>query len=52
MPQWMGKDSAVKEGVLYSGVVTQFDRTNVTVALSPFVFSHLSLVDISSDIEL
>jgi hypothetical protein len=51
MPQWMGKD-VVKQGTLYSGVVTHFDNARVTVALSPFVSSHLSYVDISSDLEL
>jgi hypothetical protein len=51
MPQWMGKD-CIKEGQLYAGVVTQRDSARVTVALSPFVSSHLSLVDISSHLDL
>jgi hypothetical protein len=51
MPQWMGKD-IVKQGTLYAGVVTHFDDARVTVALSPFVSSQVSYVDISSDVEL
>jgi hypothetical protein len=51
MPQWMGKD-CIKEGRLYAGVVTQHDNAKVTVALSPFVSSQISLVDISSDLDL
>lgn len=47
----MGKD-IVKAGILYPGVVTHIDSSRVTVALSPFISSQLSYVDVSSDVEI
>jgi hypothetical protein len=46
--QWKGRD-AIKKDVLYAAVVTEVDRAKCTVALSPYIFTTIGLLDVSAD---
>ena len=50
MVQWKGKDG-VKAGNVYPAVVASVEATGVVVALSPYVSTRLSYMDISQNME-
>ena len=51
MVHWAGTD-AVHENELYSGVVVAILDTNYMIALSPYVIARLSILDISSQVDV
>lgn len=48
MVQWKGKDG-VKAKTVYPAVIVNMDASGVVVALSPYVSTRMSFMDISSD---
>lgn len=49
--QWKGRHS-VKEGQIYPAVVTKTSEVNCVVSLSPYVSTHLQLMDVSTNTTL